>query len=826
MGGEKTKGRKRRRARNWTIALALTLLAGVTSGVLVAAAIHMPKVETAEFNPGIITRLYDDGDEVFETYARERRVMLREGEVPLILQNALLAAEDANFFQHGGIDAQGAIRAAVINVTRGGRSHGGSTLTMQLARQLFLSPAKLWRRKIEESFLAVELEKRLSKQQILTMYCNLVNVGHGNYGMKAAARYYFDREVDDLELHEAAMLVGILQRPSDYSPYRKPDVVRSRRDYVLRRMLEEGFIDQASHDEAVARDLGVIVRRRASEKTAPYFAEEIRRYLESQYGTDALLEEGLQVHTTLDRRIQTATEEAVREGLVSLDHLQGWRGAPHRIEQEDLETVELESWKGIDTQDGEWFEGLVVEAGPRTATVRAGEQTIELTSAGIAWTRRKEPRSVLSAGDVAWFRIGPPDDTERHGSDPILRLEQEPELEAAAIVLESSTGAVRALVGGWDFGRSQFNRATQAYRQVGSTFKPMVFGAALEMGFTPADTVFDAPVVFPGTDAAVLDYSPRNFYRKYYGILTLRRALENSRNVASVKLLDLVGASRVVDFSHRLGIESPLPPYPSLALGSADLSPMELATAYATIANNGVRLEPYLIERVSQIDGRTLEQHHPRASRATQPEIAHVLTRMLEGVIDRGTGVSARHFDVALAGKTGTTDGYTDAWFAGYTPTLTIVVWVGHDVKRSIGRNMTGAAAALPIWRGIISRGLEHGWIPAGQEFASHPGVVRVPVEYYSGLLPGPGAHQTIVETFVAGTQPVLRFEEAWQRIPHLPWYQQRPFYVPKRGERMPEDVENWDIVKDAWERDNRPLTDEERAEREAELAAEAGATG
>jgi penicillin-binding protein 1A len=773
---------------------------GTGLGVAVAAAIHMPRVEAlADRTPSIITRLYDRHGEVFESYAKERR-MLIEGEVPALLQDALLAAEDANFFQHGGVDATGAVRAAILNATRGGRTWGGSTLTMQLARQLYLSPAKTWRRKIEESFLAVEIEKRFSKQQILTMYSNLVNVGHGNYGMRSAARYYFDKEIDELNAPETAMLVGIVQRPSSYSPYRKPDVVRARRDYVLRRMHEEGTLSATELEEALAQPLGV-VQRRQQDREAPYFAEEIRKYLESQYGTSALLEEGLQTHTTLDPAIQGAAEAALRDGLVALDQRKGWRGPVRQLPEEEIESAELPGWIELDVEDGKWFEGLVLDSDRQTATVKVGEETFDLDASGIEWTYRKEPRSLLKRGDVAWFRWGV------RGSDedevPRLLLEQEPEIDGAVVVLESSTGAVRALVGGWDFGRSQFNRATQAHRQVGSTFKPVVFGAALEVGFTPADTIFDAPVVFPGTDAEILDYSPRNYYREYYGILTLRRALEDSRNVSSVKLFDLVGAARVVDFARRAGIESPLPPYPSLALGSADLTPLELASAYATIANSGVHMEPYLIERVTRPDGRVLEQHTPHASKATEPEIARVLTGMLEGVIDRGTGKAARFLDVDLAGKTGTTDRFTDAWFAGFTPSLTIVAWVGYDVQQPLGPRMTGAVAALPIWQAVVERGLNEGWIPVGDEFPNAPGVVRVPVEYYSGRLPGPGATHTITETFVTGTQPALRFEPEWKEIPRLPWYQQRPFYIPKAGERMPEDVEDWEIVKAAWESDD-----------------------
>ncbi len=797
---EKSRRRFPNRLRRWLIAATVAVIGGTGLGIAVASAIHMPRVESVvDFSPGIITRIHDRHDEVFESYARERR-MLITGDVPTLIQNALLAAEDANFFEHGGIDARGAARAAFINLTRQGRTHGGSTITMQLARHIFLTRDKLWRRKIEESFLAVEIEKRFSKQQILTMYCNLVNVGEGNYGLLAASRSFFEKDLEDLTLPEAAMIIGILQRPSSFSPYRKPEAVRNRRDYVLRRMLAEGFVTQDEFDDAIAQSLGVVARR-SIDKEAPYFAEEIRKYLESQYGSSALLEEGLQAYTTLDPRIQRAAEAALKEGLVALDHRKGWRGPLRNLGEEDLDQIELDSWSDLDLGASDWFEGLVLHAGRNTAEIKVGPQTLELTPDGFEWTHRKEPRTLLSRGDVAWFRLGRPDDAEE-SAESLLFLEQIPELEGAVVVLESSTGAIRALVGGWDFGRSQFNRAVQAHRQVGSTFKPMVYGAALEMGFTPADTIFDAPVVFPGTDAAVLDYSPRNFYRRYYGILTLRRALEDSRNVSAVKLLDLVGADRVVDFGHRAGINSRLPPYPSLALGTADLTPLELASAYATTANGGIHMKPYMIERVTRPDGRVLEQHHPQASKAMEPEIAHVLTRMLEGVIDRGTGKSARFLDVDLAGKTGTTDGFTDAWFAGFTPQLTVVTWVGHDVPKSIGINMTGAAAALPIWKGVIERGLEQGWIPVGDEFATPPGVVRVPIEFYSGLLPGPGASNIIVETFISGTQPVLRFEEEWKRIPQLPWYQQRSFYLAKSGERMPEQVEDWEIVKEVWEND------------------------
>ena len=785
--------------------LAAALIVGALAGVGVASIIHMPRVDSlSDFTPSIITQLFDRHGEVFATYAREKRILLDEGQVPELLQQAVLAAEDANFFQHGGVDAQGVFRAVLRNLGAGRKAMGGSTITMQLARQLYLTPRKTWRRKIEEALLAVELEKNFSKQQILTLYCNLIFLGHGNYGMEAASRSFFDKSVDELTLSEAAILAGIPQRPSAYSPYRRPDLVLSRRDYVLRRMFEEAFITEEEYRRAISRPLEVVPARR-QDRLGAFFAEEVRRYLENEYGSEGLLQRGLQVRTTLDPEMQKASERAVQDGLVRLDQRKGWRGPLYRVEDADLETHQLASWSGRQIEPGEWVQGLVVESGRQVARVRLGTAVHELTSEGIAWTRRQSPSRVVQPGDVAWFRIEPPrtEDEESpengKGRAPILHLEQEPELEAAALVLETSTGAIRAMVGGWDFERSSFNRAVQARRQVGSAFKPFVYGAALEAGFTPADTIFDAPTVFEGAEN-LPTYSPRNFYRRYYGITTLRRALEKSMNVSSAKLMDMVGAEQIIDFARRVGMTSPLPPYPSLALGAAELAPLEVTSGYAAIANQGIYVAPYMIEGVSGPDGRVLEEHHPRAHKAMEPEIAFVLIHMLEGVVDRGTAISVSNLEVGLAGKTGTTDGYIDAWFAGFSPRYTVLVWVGYDVNRSIGRNMTGAEAALPIWRSIVESGLEGGWIQPGSQFVRPPGVNEIQVEYTTGLLPGPGARQVIREVFIAGTEPVRHYEPRWGRILGLPWYQQRAFYLPKAGERMPEDTEDWSLVQEAWE--------------------------
>jgi penicillin-binding protein 1A len=800
-GPPSVRGTRQASGRRWLWQLPLfVLVAGALCGVGFAAVIRMPRVDSlADVKLGVITRFYDRNAGQFASFARERREMLGEGEVPERLQQAILSAEDANFFQHGGIDPQGILRSLVRNVFEGSRI-GGSTLTMQLARKLYLTPEKTWRRKIEEALLTVEIEKNYSKQQILTLYSNLMYLGHGNYGMQAAATDFFGKPVAKLTVTEAATLAGILQRPSSYSPFSRPDLVLKRRDYVLRRMHEEGYLTEGDYEAAILEPLGVLPRR-ASEQAAPFFAEEVRRDLEQRYGTDILLQRGLQVTTTLEPQIQRAAERALRDSLVKLDHrLRRWSGATETVDEANIEGHVEPSWQGLVPRPGLWARGLVLSADRARAEVRVADQFYTLGAEGIEWTRESRVDHVLHRGDLAWFSFGAAVDGSAVGP---LQLEREPTLEGAAVVLESSTGAVRAMVGGWDFNRSQFNRATQAKRQTGSAFKPFVFGAAFEGGFTPADTIFDAPVVFAGADNT-MTYSPRNFYREYHGISTLRQALEKSFNVTAVKLQDLVGVERVIDFARRCGIQEQMPPYPSLALGVTDLTPLEVARAYAAVANQGIALPPYLIERVVDRTGSLLEQHVPQASKAMEPQVAYLLTHVLEGVIDYGTGRSAAAIDVDLAGKTGTTDDFTDAWFAGFTPHYTIVTWVGHDKKRRIGTNMTGAEAALPMWKAIVESGLDEGWIARGQRFSVPPGISFAQIEHHTGLLPGPRAEEVIEEAFLTGTEPAQRFDAHWARVATLPWFQQRAFYLPKNGERMPDSIEDWSLVENVWKHDLR----------------------
>ncbi len=786
----------------WTLPLVVALLVGAITGVAVAAAIHVPRVESlVGFTPSLVTQLYAQDGTVFSTFARERRVMLKQAEIPKILQQAVLASEDSNFFQHGGVDAVGIMRAALTDLRAGRVVEGASTITMQLARSLYLTRARTWSRKVEEAFVAVELEKNLSKPQILTLYLNLVNLGHGNYGVEAASRYYFDKPAARLSLTEAATLAGIIPAPSRYSPYRNPEQVKHQRDRVLRRMLEERYITNAQYEQAVVQPI-LVSSQQPEELFAPYFAEDIRKYLETKYGPTALYEGGLQVQTTLVPPIQRAAEKAVRQGLLRMDRRRGWHGPIATLEPAVIDTQQLPTWSHGKPVPGRWYQGIVLESGPATARVKIGSEVYTLDAAGIAWTRRKQPDDLLKRGSVAWFSLqavekkkdkkDTKDGKETAKEDPQkpeapelhLQLEQEPRMEAAAVVLDSHSGAVLGMVGGWDFARNKFNRITQARRQVGSAFKPFVYGTALEAGWTPSDTLLDAPTAFLGADGR-MSYRPENYYHKHAGIVTLRRALEQSINVPAVKLWDLVGGRRVIDFAQRCGIRTPLPNYPSIALGAADLVPIELAAAYATIANQGVHVEPHLIRRIAEPDGHVLEQHFPASYLSTSPAVAYVLTHMMEGVIDHGTAYAIHDLPLDIAGKTGTTDDFSDAWFVGFTPRYTILTWIGYDVKRSLGSGMSGAVAALPIWRDIAEDGLANGWIQKGETFQVPPGVIMKDIEYYSGLLSKTGG-RTINEAFVAGTEPAREYSSQWSTITSLPWYQQKAFYIPKEGEKMP----------------------------------------
>ncbi|HXM14081.1 MAG TPA: PBP1A family penicillin-binding protein, partial [Candidatus Eremiobacteraceae bacterium] len=624
--------------------------------------------------------------------ALQRRILMTYEQCPKVLYNAVTSIEDQHFEEHWGIDFPRIAGAAWRNVLHHRITAGASTISMQLAGNLFLDRSdKSFRRKMQEMLLALQIERRYTKPQIFAMYANQVYLAHGNYGFAAAAEFYFGKPVGDLKLQEAALLAGMVNGPK-FSPLTNPTGALARRNLVLYRMLEEGKITGAEEEAAKKTPLDLHVQYPRND-LAPYFFEEVRKYLESTYGTEAVHERGLRVYTTLNIAMQRAANQSVRDGLHSYDRRHGWRGGLPNILRDNLgqlDSYEDEDWRhAIDK--GSYVTGLVMAVGDKDATIKIGQYRAVLAPSDFAWTGRKKPSELLKVGDLAQFVI-----KEIGESTVRVQLEQQPAPQAAMLAIDNPTGEIKAMVGGYSFEDSKFNRATQAYRQVGSSFKVYVYADALEKGATPFDTILDAPMtVISGGQP----YSPHNYDEKFEGNITLRRALAGSRNVPAVKLAEKVGISSVVDVTRRFGITTALPPYLPLALGAADMKLSEHVSAFTVFPNDGIRIDPHMIRRVTSYDGALLEEAHPEVHDVISPEVAHTMTAMLEEVIQFGTGIQAKALGRPAAGKTGTTQDYTDAWFIGFTPQVTAGVWVGFDDKQiSLGKKETGAKAALPIW--------------------------------------------------------------------------------------------------------------------------------
>ncbi len=730
----------------------------------------LPDVRSLEtYTPPLSTRvLARDGSPV-GSFGEQRRILLAHKDIPKVFEDALVAVEDSNFYHHSGIDLKGIARAAWHDLTTLSLQQGASTLTQQLARNLFLKPEKTARRKIQEMLLALEIERVYSKDDILRMYCNQVYMGHGRYGVEAAAQFFFGKHARDLKLPEAALLAGLIQRPEGLSPVRYPDRALKRRNHVLARMEEEGYLSAAERQRAERSPLGLDVRRDASE-IAPYFVEEVRRFLQARYGDEELYQRGLEVRTTLDLGLQKIANAAVDTGLRTLDKRQGWRGPAGRVPPgERVDAWESPAWRdGV--APGAVTDAVVTSVAAGKAMIRAGPYRGVLDAKSVEWTGRWNPGAMFKTGDLLRVRVV----DGGAGREPAFLLEQEPKVEAALVALEPKTGAIRALVGGFDFRRSEFDRALQAKRQAGSSFKPILYAAALLSGRSPSERILDEPTVFvePGTWKF---YQPENYGKKYYGGLTLREALEKSANIASVKLLDEVGYAPVIDLARKLGITTDLQPYPSMALGAFEVTLLEMTSAFGTFDNLGVRVEPYFVEQVLDRERAVIGAAKPAVQEAVPPDTAYQMTRLMEGVITDGTGAAAATLGRPLAGKTGTTDDFADAWFIGYAPDLVVGVWVGFDAKKSLGSRETGAQAALPIWQAFIERAYA-GKPP--EEFEPPQGITMVAVDRATGLRANAaaGCREVIQEAFVEGTEPTawcqtalheqLRFPYPFQRYP------------------------------------------------------------
>ncbi|MEP6802258.1 MAG: PBP1A family penicillin-binding protein [Acidobacteriota bacterium] len=767
-----------RRISFFVLPLVAVGLLGALAGSATTTLVRVPRVSELEtYRPDIITEIRGSDGSTIGRYAIQRRILLTRSEIPGVLKNAIVATEDKNFFRHGGVDLRRTLSAVAADMRSQRYGQGGSTLTQQLARAIFLSPKKTISRKVNEALVAFEIERRYSKDQILTMYVNEIYLGHGNYGFEAAARYYFGKGVRDLTLAEAALLAGIVQRPEDQSPFRNPAMAIGRRATALRRMQAARLITDEERKAAEAEPLPSSPSLKET-VVAPYFCEEIRQYLERTYGEKDLYRRGLRVDSTLDPQLQAWSEESVGWGLRRLSRRHGFRKARNLSAEgyASLAAYVDPSWENAKLAEGDTVRAVVMAVTPTGAEVRVGRDTYLLRPSGYKWTSATNATKLLKPGDLVTVTF------EKQKDGGAISLDQSPTEQGALLIIENSTGAVRAMVGGYDWTTSKFNRATQALRQAGSTFKPFVYLAAMESGYTPSDTIFDGPLAI-SMDPRQPAWRPVNYDRKFRGIVTLRRALEHSINVPTVRLAQLVGLQRVIEAAHRLGIHEKLQAYPSLALGAFEVSLLEMTSAYTVFANQGLAFPPYTFERITDANGDPLEKTHPDAREVTSPQASFQLLEMLKGVTSRGTGAAAAKLKLNIAGKTGTTSDYTDAWFIGMTPRYTIGVWVGNDLKTTLGPGMEGARVALPIWMRVLEHMRDNGRLDAKADFEPPPNVVFTAVDYETGLKATPGSPRPILEAFVSGSQPTEEWSSKWEEITRLPWSLQKSFYLPKKGE-------------------------------------------
>jgi penicillin-binding protein 1A len=740
-------------------------LLGAVFGAYHAVRQNLPSVAELEtFRPKVITSVYSDEGELLKDFAEERRIEVSYDQIPDVLKKAIIATEDPRFYNHKGVDFLGVLRAVKENIRTGRllrRPEGGSTITQQLARLLFLYRQQTLGRKLREMYLSVEIEKNYSKDKIMEMYCNLFYLGHGVYGVEAASNYFFGKSVSELTLEEAALIAGIFRGPRIYSPYTNPDVTLRRRNHVINRMVEMGYISKEHGEEAKSKPLGVIPWRRGTSDFAAYFLEEVRRYIEKNYGSDLLYQGGLKVYTTLNPRLQEYAEESMLARLREMDKQKGWRKDKRNLLKEGKDKLEeewLDRWITSSVDENEVTDAIVLAVTKNEASVRVKRYTGILTNKGIAWTKTNNLEKLFERGDVIQVKVQNIDEANKQLT---VSLEQDPLVEGAFLAIEPRSGQIKAMFGGYSFRRSEWNRATQAQRQAGSAIKPVLYTAALENRFTLATVVQDEPVEFIDKWRGE-PWSPKNYDRKYKGAVTLRIGLEESRNVVTAKILDYISPQAGVDYCRRFGITSNVYPYLSLSLGSFEVSLLELVSAYTTFPNKGLRVRPYFITRIEDREGNVLEEAKVETEEVISPQIAYLMTYGLEGVIERGTGAAANSLGIPLAGKTGTTSDYSDAWFIGFSPSLCAGVWIGNDARVTIGNRQSGAVAALPAWMDFFKKIIEdekaraaaQGREPVFEDFEVPPNINFVEVDRKTGLLATPICLWPIREAFLPGTEP------------------------------------------------------------------------
>ena len=760
----------------WSFVLMVILIiGGAVTGMVVYFSVSkdLPKISSlSDYNPSIITTIYSDDNRKIGEFFKERRIVIPLSQMPGMLLDAFVAAEDSRFYKHQGIDFISIVRAFFKNLEAGTIVQGGSTITQQVTKSFLLTPERSYTRKLKEAILAYRIEKAISKEDILFLYLNQIYLGHGAYGVQAASENYFGKSVKDLNLAECTMLAGLPQAPSKYSPFRHPELAKQRQIYVLNRMVEEGYIDNIQATEAINTQLDIKPRRNLYIEEIPFYTEHVRRYIESKYGTDALYTQGLQVYTAVNVELQKAAREEIQKGLFELDKRSGYRGPLNHIKPEEIESFSQTLQAKLiqnPLNGGDVIQAVVIAVNDaqKNVTVRMGTSRGNIAFETMQWARKpdlekapyeakiKKPSDAMSVGDVILVRIRQAD---KKGADSwIVDLEQMPVAQSALMCIEAETGLVKAMIGGRDFRQTQFNRAIQSRRQPGSAFKPIIYAAALdrqsddpEKIYTPATVIVDSAIVFKDEERD-FTWKPKNYKETFYGPTLFRKALAKSRNLVTIKILQDIGIDYAIDYANRLGIDSKLSRDLSIALGSSGISLLELLRAYSVFANQGYLVEPVFVLKVTDRNGKVLEEMAPERKKVIEKNTAYIMTSLLESVVQNGTGRRVKELNRPVAGKTGTTNNLFDAWFVGYTPQYITGVWVGMDEEAPLGKGETGSRAASPIWLEFMKRALENEPVKV---FQAPEGIVFAKIDADTGLLPVPESKEVIFECFKEGTVP------------------------------------------------------------------------
>lgn len=734
-----------------------------------------------DYQPPVVTRVYAGDGRLMSEFAEEKRVFVPIEEVPDIVKQAFISAEDKNFYSHQGVDYFAVARAAVSNIQNlgtGKRPEGASTITQQVAKNFLLTNEVSFKRKIREAILAFRMERAMSKRRLLELYLNEIYLGEGSYGVGAAALNYFDKSLEEIDMHEAAFLAVLPKAPNNYHPVRKHDAALARRNWVLERMEADGVITRGQSELAKATPLRTIKRKSINMVDAPYFTEEIRRFLAEEYGTDSLYGGGMAVRTSLDPRLQDIAVRVLREGLVAYDKRHGWRGPVAHWDSTDGWKEKLQKFERPPSMMKDWRLAVVLDVTANKATVGFPDGSRgDLQRQYLSWARKAlkkgigpeitSARQVLKKGDVIFV-----DEVELEDGKKVLGLRQIPAINGALVAMDPHTGRVLALQGGWSFEESEFNRATQAWRQPGSAFKPFVYVAALDKGFTPATLVLDAPFVIdqgPGLPK----WRPSNYSNEYYGPTPIRVGIEKSRNLMTVRLADFVGMKDIVKYAKKFGVIKDMEPHLANSLGSGETTLLKLTTGYAQFINGGKKVTPTLIDRIQDRRGKTILNRDSRPcdncgeliewegqetplipdtrQQVADPRKAYQIVSMLEGVVQRGTGVRIKSLKRPLAGKTGTTNESKDTWFIGFSPDLVVGVFAGFDEPRSLGRRETGSSVSVPIFKAFMEEALAD---TPPMPFRVPPGVKQVQINAKTGARARPGDEKTIWEAFLSGTEP------------------------------------------------------------------------